>query len=197
MTGQASNEQLRDYQTESALPTSSSSIPIMPLTESSVQGELDPSFFKFNPTTDAFHPDPAEKQGNQSINENSYFLGQGHALELPLVADTQQNPQDFNNLDLPMDINNDAAMDFVSINDPTIQMPTLQSLEFSVQILWAEHQMRTQYLEGRLAEAVAVSESLRKDVDAMAEWIQRIYDHLDSSLAPSAPTENGSQQRGE
>lgn len=49
----------------------------------------------------------------------------------------------------------------------------------------------------RLAEAVAVSESLRKDVDAMAEWIQRIYDHLDSSLAPSAPTENGSQQRGE
>lgn len=148
MTGRASNEQLRDYQTESALPTSSSSIPIMPVTESSVQGELDPFFFKFNPMTDAFHPDPAKKQGNQSINENSYFLGQGNALELPLVADTQRNPQDFNNLDLPMDINNDAAMDFVSINDPIIQMRTLQSLEFSVQILWAEHQMRTQYMEG-------------------------------------------------
>ncbi|KAJ5021915.1 hypothetical protein PSV08DRAFT_213169 [Bipolaris maydis] len=184
-------------QTEGAPSASSSSIPIMPLIESSVPAELEPSFFKFNPTTDAFHPDPVEKQDNQSINDNSYFLGQGHALDIPLVADPQCNPQDFNNFDFTMDINNDASMDFVCINDPIIQMPTVQSLEFSIQILWAEHQMRTQYLEGRLAEAVAVSDSLRKDVDAMAEWIQRIYDHLDSSVAPSAPTENCSQERGE
>jgi hypothetical protein len=38
----------------------------------------------------------------------------------------------------------------------------------------------------KMAEASTATESLRKDVNVMAEWIERIYEHLDTSPEPAA-----------
>lgn len=130
------------FQNEIALATSSSPVPIVPLIDSSTQTELSPSFFKFNPLTDPSQPDLVENQGSSSTNNNGYLPDQNSTIKIPL--DAQGTSQDFN-FDLAINTN-DSPMEYMPMTDLVLPTPTIESLELSIQILWAEHQMRTQYL---------------------------------------------------
>jgi hypothetical protein len=146
MDHQASNAQSTNSKGDNSLPMSSRPTEAMLLTNSSTQTDLSP-LFRFNPTTDPFQPGAVEKPGNSTTNSGDYFFAHDQSFDIPYTTETQYISQDLN-IDMNMNIEHDVSMTYMPMDEPVIAMPTVESLDLSIQILWAEHQMRTQFLEG-------------------------------------------------
>jgi hypothetical protein len=116
-------------------------------TDSSTQTESwDSSFFKFNPTTDPFQPDPDVEQSNFPTMGEEYIPSQDN-FDFTTGSQYHSITQDLN-FDFPTLVpDNHAPMAFMPMNEQIIMGPTIESVDFSTQMLWAEHHMKTRHLE--------------------------------------------------
>jgi hypothetical protein len=133
----------------------------------STGSELWSPSFKLNPTTHSFYPDASSTVIQDSTTVQQPPTGDIQDPTTVSTGDTQglypcgfdyatsmdYVPQDFN-FDFSIDPEymvgtacNIFAPMCVQTSEPIAYQPTLESLELSLQILWAEHRMKTQDFE--------------------------------------------------